>query len=449
MSPPPPALPPPVHRHIPSKPAHRHSSSLSAMPSPATGPALPISTPLSRHSSLRSRPSRPSTRTGSPVTGPRGSSLRSKAVSAVSPSRLPATDSVSYFPPFEDMGSICSEGQGSSSGQSEREKAGERDGEGDSAARASSHRKKGSLGSIAEFVSASISWGLTPFAYANTSQHSNYCHETSPPVPARPATSEEAVEALSRKFTLSKRRVLEPLSVCPQTEDMVVREKEKVIKGMHKRRMRSECEVETMVTAIGHKGLEGKDDDEAVVERLLDDAQLSKQQAFAFNRRPKPALQVPVPTLPIWRYPMPSPPVTSLCPDIPLEAFSIAVDNPCSPMTATSSEVSSTFMTLEARTHLEDEGRAKMEVEQVDCLAELQLKRELQPSISLTERSSHRLFDPSQAMPTKPQPPYLSCRVLGHEKYESNLLGETGELKRIRSGSSANSSDTIKPQVAS
>lgn len=271
MSPPPPALPPPVHRHIPSKPAHRHSSSLSAMPSPATGPALPISTPLSRHSSLRSRPSRPSTRTGSPVTGPRGSSLRSKAVSAVSPSRLPATDSVSYFPPFEDMGSICSEGQGSSSGQSEREKASERDEEGDSAARANSHRKKGSLGSIAEFVSASISWGLTPFAYANTSQHSNYCHETLPPVPARPATSEEAVEALSRKFTLSKRRVLEPLSVCPQTEDMVVREKEKVIKGMHKRRMRSECEVETMVTAIGYKGLEGKDDDEAVVERLLDD----------------------------------------------------------------------------------------------------------------------------------------------------------------------------------
>ncbi|OXG88968.1 hypothetical protein C345_02561 [Cryptococcus neoformans A2-102-5] len=419
------------------------------MPSPATGPALPISTPLSRHSSLRSRPSRPSTRTGSPVTGPRGSSLRSKAVSAVSPSRLPATDSVSYFPPFEDMGSICSEGQGSSSGQSEREKASERDEEGDSAARASSHRKMGSLGSIAEFVSASISWGLTPFAYANTSQHSNYCHETSPPVPARPATSEEAVEALSRKFTLSKRRVLEPLSVCPQTEDMVVREKEKVIKGMHKRRMRSECEVETMVTAIGYKGLEGKDDDEAVVERLLDDAQLSKQQAFAFNRRPKPALQVPIPTLPIWRYPMPSPPVTSLCPDIPLEAFSIAVDNPCSPMTATSSEASSNFMTLEARTHLEDEGRAKMEVEQVDCLAELQLKRELQPSISLTERSSHRLFDPSQATPRKPQPPYLSCRVLGHEKCESNLLGETGELKRIRSGSSANSSDTIKPQKSS
>lgn len=64
------------------------------------------------------------------------------------------------------------------------------------------------------------------------------------------------------------------MSVCPQMEDMVVREKEKVIKGMHKRRMRSECEVETMVTAIGykgHKGLEGKDDDEAVVERLLDD----------------------------------------------------------------------------------------------------------------------------------------------------------------------------------
>lgn len=105
-------------------------------------------------------------------------------------------------------------------------------------------------------------------------------------------------------------------------------------------------------------------------------------------------------------------------------------------------------MTLEARTHLEDEGRAKMEVEQVDCLAELELKRELQPSISLTERSSHRLFDPSQATPRKPQPPYLSCRVLGHEKCESNLLGETGELKRIRSGSSANSSDTIKPQVS-
>lgn len=90
-------------------------------------------------------------------------------------------------------------------------------------------------------------------------------------MPATPTTSEEAVEALSRKFTSSKQRVLEPFSVGPQTEDMVVREKEKVIKGMHKRRMMSECEVETMVAAIGHKVLEGKDDDESVVESLLDD----------------------------------------------------------------------------------------------------------------------------------------------------------------------------------
>lgn len=245
-------------RH-PFKPAHRHASSLSAMPPRPAGSPRPISAPLSRHSSLRSRPSRPSARAGSP------------AVSTVSPSRLPATDSVSYFPPFEDMGSICSEGQGSSSGQSEREKASERDREGDSRASAGSHRKRGSLGSIAEFVSASISWGLTPFACANTSQHPSYCRETSSPVPATPTTSEEAVEALSRKFTSSKQRVLEPFSVGPQTEDMVVREKEKVIKGMHKRRMMSECEVETMVAAIGHKVLEGKDDDESVVESLLDD----------------------------------------------------------------------------------------------------------------------------------------------------------------------------------
>lgn len=140
--------------------------------------------------------------------------------------------------------------------------------------------------------------------------------------------------------------------------------------------------------------------------------------------------------------------MTSLCPDIPLEAFSIAVDNPCSPMTATSSEAASTFLTSDARTRLEDERRAKIEVEQVDCLAELQLTREPQSSISLTERSSHRLFDPGQATPRKPQLPYLSCRVLGQEKYESHLLGETGELKRIKSGSSANSSDTIKPQAS-
>lgn len=208
--------------------------------------------------------------------------MRSKAISPVSPSRLPATDSVSYFPPFEDMGSVCAEGQGSSSGQSERERACEREKEEGSRSRARSHEKKGSLGSIAGFVSASICWGLASLTYANTSQHSNYCHEESPipdlPMSPAPTTSEEAVEALSRKFTPSKRRVLEPFtlkeSIGPQTEDMVVREKEKVIKGMHKRRMMSECEVETIIADTGYRGPEGKDDDEAIVERLLDDVSI-------------------------------------------------------------------------------------------------------------------------------------------------------------------------------
>lgn len=145
---------------------------------------------------------------------------------------------------------------------------------------------------------------------------------------------------------------------------------------------------------------------------------------------------------------MPSPPVTSLCPDIPLEAFSIAVDNPCSPMTATSSEIASTFMTSEAETHLEDAGRAKIEVEQVDCLAELQLQRELQPSISVVKHSCHTFPEPDQATPTKLQSSYPSCRVLKHEMYESSFPGEMTELKRIKSGSSTDSSDTIKPQVS-
>lgn len=97
-------------------------------------------------------------------------------------------------------------------------------------------------------------------------------------MPSVPTTSEEAVEALSRKFTPSKRRVLEPFtlkeSIGPQTEDMIVKEKEKVIKGMHKRRMMSECEVETIIADTGYRGPEGKDDDEAIVERLLDDVSI-------------------------------------------------------------------------------------------------------------------------------------------------------------------------------
>ncbi|KIR60400.1 hypothetical protein I314_03693 [Cryptococcus bacillisporus CA1873] len=217
---------------------------------------------------------------------------------------------------------------------------------------------------------------------------------------------------------------------------------------MHKRRMMSECEVETIIADTGYRGPEGKDDDEAIVERLLDDTQIVKHQTFAVNRRPKPAFRVRIPALPAWRYPIPSPPVTSLCPDIPLEAFSIAVDNPCSPMTATSSEIASTFMISEAETHLEDAGRAKMEVEQVDCLAELQLQRELQPSISLVKHSCHTFPEPGQATPTKLQSSYPSCRVLKHEMYESSFPGEMAELKRIKSGSSTDSSDTIKPHLA-
>ena len=64
---------------------------------------------------------------------------------------------------------------------------------------------------------------------------------------------------------------------------------------------------------------------------------------------------VPIPALPVWRFPFPSPPVTSLSPDIPLSAFS-PIDNPASnPSSTESSPAKPLTPSCLSREHFQDD----------------------------------------------------------------------------------------------
>jgi hypothetical protein len=64
---------------------------------------------------------------------------------------------------------------------------------------------------------------------------------------------------------------------------------------------------------------------------------------------------VPIPALPVWRFPFPSPPVTSLSPDIPLSAFS-PIDNPASnPSSTESSPAKPLTPSSLSREHFQDD----------------------------------------------------------------------------------------------
>ncbi|KAK8846660.1 hypothetical protein IAR55_005747 [Kwoniella newhampshirensis] len=339
------SLPQPQHRSL-----HRLTPSVSIpMTNSIAGPSTGT---LSRSSSLRSKTTSPN----------RAGSFRAKTTS---PSRLPATDSVSYFPPFEVMGSDCgSDGEESESPRRSSKKERRREPGHD-------HSKGRSLGSIAGMMSASLSWGLSslsctsppPATHANQ-QPASHDSSTSPSsVPARsgmPSNSNsldgDAVEALSKRFTLGTRRVLEPFTMNTDGVDMQVdkaretdgkAEQSGMKPGLHKRRMRSEFQVEEMITgsimgsanmSMGRRRKEraevNEDDDEGIVEGLVDD---TPSRPTRLQRRLRPTLQVPILSFPTWRFPLPSPPVTCLSPDIPLDAFKTAIENPCSSTSTTTS----------------------------------------------------------------------------------------------------------------
>ncbi|WRT65132.1 uncharacterized protein IL334_002074 [Kwoniella shivajii] len=305
---------------LPPQSIHRFTSSTNSIIFPQAGPSnynhsltevtsRSSSSSLSRSSSLKHRSKSPRKATS---TLSRSSSVRSKATS---PSRLPSTDSVSYFPPFEDMGSheqpISQDGQNDA--RSNHQRAHRQEGKG--------HAKGRSLNSIAGIMSASLSWSLSSLA----------C--TSPPLPSSSDTDGKVLEELSSKFTPGKRRVLEPFSVA--TIDLSKEERSSSItkQKQHKRRMKSEIEVDiVLATSNSNRRVESirgrkRVDEEDLVDNLLIETPSRPQLS---TRRTRPNLRLPIPSLPNWRFPLgPSPPVTCLSPDIPLEAFSTAIDNPC------------------------------------------------------------------------------------------------------------------------
>ncbi|WWC59081.1 uncharacterized protein I303_101628 [Kwoniella dejecticola CBS 10117] len=420
------------------QPSHSHSRRSTARPrilqDENTIPASNSNT-LSRSSSVRSVRSR----------------RRPSISGTISPSRLPSTDCVSYFPPFEDMGStsqhpnnedvICPKHQYITSSEGLPVDTGK------------IHHVKGrSLGSIAGIMSASLSWGLSSLSCPSPPIHS----ETE-------KKDDHFVKALTETISNAqngKRRVLEPFTlastettanpIVSQTDassGLAGREK------MHKRRMKSEFEVD-MVLSRSHslggrsarasqRGRKGENKiigEEDVVENvLMVDAQApSRGQS---TRRPRPNLRLPIPALGSWRFPLgPSSPVTCLSPDIPLEAFSTAIDNPC---LLTPSRT--------AFSHQEQQGRLSTmamsnqeEIDLVDC--------GLSPS-----PTSPSSFEYSPSTPPKSDPADLtpdevsikrlspsSCWADHRSDSDSPLREEELDLRRIGSRTSEMSCETVK-----
>ncbi|WWC67567.1 uncharacterized protein I206_101476 [Kwoniella pini CBS 10737] len=283
---------------------------------------IPNGTGLSRSSSIRSIKSK----------------RRPSISGTISPSRLPSTDCVSYFPPFEDMGSQAQEGE--SEGGSDFNVANHSSSRGSTKDERRGHHVKGrSLGSIAGIMSASLSWGLSSISCT-----------TPPAYPDIEKKDDSAVKALNETISNAangKRRVLESFTLTTNqsvgefdhlpSSALLVDGPEK----MHKRRMKSEFEVDMVLSRS--KSLGGRSGrttyrarvmgekvvgEEDIVESLLMAETPSRPLT---TRKPRPNLRLPIPTLGSWRFPLgPSPPVTCLSPDIPLEAFNHAIDNPCS-----------------------------------------------------------------------------------------------------------------------
>ncbi|WVQ68877.1 uncharacterized protein L199_007086 [Kwoniella botswanensis] len=333
---------------------------------------------ISRSSSLKHRPQSPNFRE-LPNSGlSRSSSVRScrskKFISETqiqtqpqSPSRLPSIDCVSYFPPFEDMGSTSSSDDAETARDHGLPSRLER-----KSSHHSHHKKGKSLSSIAGIMSASLSWSLSGLACTSPTT-------TSPNHQNKDGNDDKVVEALTKRFsssssTSSKRRVLEPFTLTPLDLETTTSHDGEDRCKMHKRRMRSEIEVDLSLVRsnslkeklhVRGNSLKGGRDsmnDEDLVENML--ANTPSRPSAPSTRRTRPNLRLPIPTLPNWRFPLgPSPPVTCLSPDIPLEAFSTAIDNPCllTPSRTTFSQSHS------PSTGGEEVEGDEVEVEVIDC----------------------------------------------------------------------------------
>ncbi|OCF59189.1 hypothetical protein L486_03691 [Kwoniella mangroviensis CBS 10435] len=327
-----------------------HRLTQTPMPFDQAGPSNSNISTISRSSSFKHRPNprsqSPNHKEQQKSGLSRSSSVRScrskKFVSETqtqtlpqSPSRLPSIDCVSYFPPFEDMGSTSSFDGAETARDHRLHSRLER-----ISSQHSLHKKGKSLSSIAGIMSASLSWSLSGLACTSPSSTS-----TSPKHQNIDGNDDKVVEALTKRFsssssTSSKRRVLEPFTLTPLDLDTTNRHDGEDRSKMHKRRMRSEIEVDlslirsnSLKEKLHLRGDSLKGDRVSINDEDLVDSMLGNtpsRPSAQSTRRTRPNLRLPIPTLPNWRFPLgPSPPVTCLSPDIPLEAFSTAIDNPC------------------------------------------------------------------------------------------------------------------------
>ena len=204
----------------------------------------------------------------------------------VSPTRLPTTESMSYFPPFETMGSGAEDN--AEAGPSRlKEQLG--------------HSKGRSLGSLAGLMSF-LSPGTPPLRPSVSVLQEGEEN-------IRSSSDGDVLQALAKRVTPGKRRVLEPITVSSNENLQVT--------GIKHQRRRTGGEIR----AIRGRN-ESMDGDEMVKTPLRQ------------RRRPRPPLVLT--SLPQWRFPMPSPPVISLSSDIPLSAFS-PIENPASNPSSTDS----------------------------------------------------------------------------------------------------------------
>ena len=134
-----------------------------------------------------------------PIRSPSIASPLANSSGIMSPSRLPASDCMSYFPPFECMGS------GPSSPAAEAGPSTESTTSSDSER---GHAKGRSLGSLAGLMTL-----LSPASSPNRTFTSSSTTPHSIPTVYRSTSDGDVLQALAKRVTPGKRRVLEPITL--------------------------------------------------------------------------------------------------------------------------------------------------------------------------------------------------------------------------------------------
>ena len=205
-----------------------------------------------------------------------------------------------------------------------------------------------SLGSLAGFVNSLTFLTRSKAPPASSSQIERL---TTSPLLARSTSDGDVVDALTKRFTPGKRTVLEPIEVGNDiSEDTKVQWGLVQGKGDREesnKRVTKKAEGQRVV--LPRTRDTSDDEEDALVEGLIDvsasgpaclpfsmfgqppagyslTSQTPSRPSSRISRRP--SLHLPIPTLPSWSFPLPSPPVISLSPNIPSELFQTKIENP-------------------------------------------------------------------------------------------------------------------------